>query len=172
MANIIERAELFARSSHRNDEYDGQPYDYHLRETWKVAVRFNLSQDVEVICWLHDTLEHEKTTGVTFGMLAENFGLPIAESVYAITDEQGRNRKERKAKTYPKIAADILGAQAKLCDRIANVEYSIKQANKPNLKMYVGEDEDFSYCMKEATLGYSTIFRHYRGLIEQAKSML
>ncbi len=53
-----------------------------------------------------------------------------------MTDELGRNRKERKEKTLPKIAALYDAIVVKLADRIANMRNSTKKGHKMS-KMYV-----------------------------------
>ena len=70
----------------------------------------------------------------------------VAEIVYAVTDELGRNRKERKEKTYPRIAANKDAIAVKLCDRIANVQESSK-TNHRLYKMYQKEQADFKAAL-------------------------
>ena len=69
--------------------------------------------------------------------IKDYFGEDVAEMVFAVTDELGRNRKERKVKTYPKIAANPEAIILKLADRIANIEHGGK------IDMYKKEHGNF-----------------------------
>jgi len=44
---------------------------------------------------------------------------------WSVTNEEGKNRSERHAKTYPKVAATPFATLLKLADRVANVEASL-----------------------------------------------
>lgn len=119
---------------------DGLPYYHHLEQVVDVLKEFGFTDDKFVIAgYLHDVLED---TAISYNDIKSQFGEEVAEIVYAVTDELGRNRKERKAKTYPKIKANHDAIIVKLADRIANTRSSIK--NKPNMaKMYVKELKGF-----------------------------
>ena len=54
----------------------------------------------------------------------KRFGLRIADWVYNVTNELGKNRKERAEKTYPKIATCEFSTFIKLCDRLANTKHN------------------------------------------------
>jgi len=136
---IIERAFMVARLAHANQMYDIYPYEYHLRETLKVAKGIALSEDIQVACVLHDALED---TSLSYNDIKKAFGKNVAEIVYSVTDELGRNRKERKEKTYPKIRGSVDAVLVKLCDRIANVKHS-KGYNERLFNMYVNEHSNF-----------------------------
>lgn len=73
--------------------------------------------------------------------------------VNILTDEEGRNRRERKQKTNYKlknVLNDYEGALiVKVCDRLFNVSYSIATNNTSKMKMYLAEHDDF----------YSSAFR-------------
>ena len=73
----------------------------------------------------------------------------MAEIVYAVTDELGRNRKERKEKTYPKIKANWKATAVKICDRIANATQS-RDYNKGLFEMYKKENKDFKLHLKSS----------------------
>jgi (p)ppGpp synthase/HD superfamily hydrolase len=81
----------------------------------------------------------------------------VADIVYRVTDDPGRSRKERKEKTYPKLAKSVDAITVKLADRIANVEAS-KMGNPGLLEMYRREHgrfvaELFPVSGSEPTLG-------------------
>ncbi len=105
-----------------------------------VAERFGLNgEDFITACYLHDTLEDTRRS---YSDLKDRFGERVAEMVYAVTNERGRNRKERNEKTYPKIRGVYDATCLKLADRIANVEYGL--ANGGKFEMYATEFPAFA----------------------------
>jgi (p)ppGpp synthase/HD superfamily hydrolase len=71
--------------------------------------------------WFHDVLEDCRWS---YTKLKNATNYQVAEIVYALTDELGKNRDERKRKTLPKIAANRFATFVKICDRIANTTHS------------------------------------------------
>lgn len=137
--NNKERALLVAEKAHNNQTYDIYPYIYHIRQVVKIAEELGFDESIVVACALHDTLED---TELSFNDLKKAFGEEVAEIVYCVTDELGRNRNERKAKTYPKIQGNWKATIVKICDRIANVNQS-KEYNKRLFEMYRKEHDLF-----------------------------
>lgn len=80
-------------------------------------------------------------TNRSYGDVKKRFGEEVAELVYAVTSELGRNRKERNEKTYPKIRNNARATMLKLADRIANVEYGMASGGKND--MYSSEFASF-----------------------------
>ena len=142
----VKEAAYLAIGQHGTQTYDGHPYYYHLEQVVDVLIEFGFTEDVYVISgYLHDTLED---TSISYNDIKKQFGLDVAEIVYAVTDELGRNRKERKSKTYPKIKANPRAIIIKLADRIANLRNSLKM--KPEMaEMYSKEYEEFSKSLYE-----------------------
>lgn len=112
---------------------------YHIRLTASIAESLGYDEEIVIACILHDTLED---TVVSYNDIKKAFGLNIAEIVYCVTDELGRNRTERKAATYPKIKRNWKAVAVKICDRIANVTHS-KEYNRDKYEMYRKEYNDF-----------------------------
>lgn len=142
----VKEAAYLAISLHGMQTYDGQPYYYHLEQVVDVLKEFGFTEDKYVIAgYLHDALED---TAISYNEIKKSFGEEVAEIVFAVTDELGRNRKERKEKTYPKIKGNPDAVIVKLADRIANTRNSIK--NKPEMaKMYAKELEGFRDALYE-----------------------
>lgn len=160
--NLIDSAQRFAMIAHDGQKYGTHPYSVHLLETYKVAEKFNLSEEIKVACFLHDTLED---TDTTYLELKFRFGINVAELVYSVTDEQGRDRAERKQKTYKKIVKNGMSAVfLKLCDRIANIENAIEN-NNSFLKMYLIEHESFKDGICVLGLESEPIWEYYLELI-------
>lgn len=165
---LLNKIYLFASEKHKkvNHFYDIHEYSYHLNKVSEVAHKFiNLVSynDYDLIiasCYCHDLIED---TRLTYNDLknelidiiyndcndsyfyyedCENLALKIAEITYALTNEKGRNRKERANNKYYMGIKDIKYATfIKLCDRISNIEYSSKEGNK--LEMYKKENNHF-----------------------------
>ena len=134
------RAKYFAEISHAGQTYNADvPYTFHLEQVVKVLERFG-ETEVAIVsaAYLHDTIED---TGRSYNDIATRFGEEVAELVYAVSNELGRNRKERAIKTYPKIRANERAIKLKLADRIANVEYGL--ANGGKTEMYRKEFVEF-----------------------------
>lgn len=142
-------AQVFVLAAHHNQKYGDQPYYVHLQDTYKVLIEHKeYDYDLCMAAFLHDVLED---TDITYEYLVEVFGEKIANIVRAVTDEPGKNRKERKAKTYPKIKA--FGEQAiiiKLADRIANVRSCFATKNLDLLSMYMKEHSAFLTLYNES----------------------
>lgn len=138
--NIIDKAKKFAITSHKDQKYCIHPYHKHLADVYNILLEFEV-QNINLLAasWLHDIIED---TDVTYYELKLHFGKSIADLVYSVTDEPGRNRKERHEKTYPKIAIWSSAKILKSADRLANVRYSYKIGGN-KLKMYKSEHDTF-----------------------------
>lgn len=144
------KAKIFAKMVHEstNHKYGSrrEPYYVHLKKTFETAYKYRdfLEKDKQDIvfasCFLHDTIEDCR---INYNDLNKIFNKEIAEIVYVVSNEKGKNRKERENdKYYEGIKANKLATFVKLCDRIANVDYSIDN-NSPQLKMYAASMKDF-----------------------------
>lgn len=142
---LAQKAALFAGDKHKRQKYGEGEFIQHPAEVSKVLQSaFNLelgeNQRILVIAaWLHDVLEDTDTTMET---LVKEFGEEVANLVFAVTNEPGKNRKECWVNTAKKIRSHPLGVHLKLADRIANVSASIRQRSDL-LGMYLKEDEMF-----------------------------
>lgn len=141
-------AQSWAINTHSdvNHLYDGKPYSNHLVMVDDACYAFlhmipaDKQNVIRSACALHDTIEDCR---VTFNDLAKEFGAEVAEIVYAVTNEKGRNRKERANDKYYQGIRDTPGAAfVKICDRIANVKHS-KATGSTMLAKYRQEHSDF-----------------------------
>jgi (p)ppGpp synthase/HD superfamily hydrolase len=112
---------------------------YHIKQVVKIAEELGYDESIVIASVLHDTLED---TTLSYNDIKKAFGKEIAEIVYCVTDELGRDRTERKEKTYPKIKSNWKATVVKICDRIANIRQS-KEYNKGLFDMYKKEHEPF-----------------------------
>lgn len=126
----------FAIESHSkvNHLYDGKPYSVHLSMVAMYALKYiDLIPETQYgiimnACWLHDTIEDCR---LTYNDIKEIPGFEVAEMVYALTNEKGKNRKERaNEKYYQGIVSVAFARFVKLCDRLANVKYSVDTHSK------------------------------------------
>ncbi len=128
-------ARMVADKAHGEQPYDEMfPYTKHLDDVVGVLKEFGYSGKYVVAGYLHDVIED---TGVSYNDIKHHFGVEVAEIVFCVTDELGRNRKERKEKTLPKTASNPDAIIVKLADRIANVRHGGK------VKMYSKEHSEF-----------------------------
>jgi (p)ppGpp synthase/HD superfamily hydrolase len=137
----LERALLVAEVAHSTQKYDIYPYIYHIKQVVKIAEELGYDETILVGCALHDVMED---ADLSYNDIKKAFGEDVAEIVFCVTDELGRNRKERKEKTYPKIRANWKAIAVKICDRIANATHSHHEGGKSGMfKLYQKEHIDF-----------------------------
>ena len=136
-----EFAKRLAAVAHHRQRYGTNPYTYHLDQVEMILCRFGFSNDYDlrIAAWLHDIIED---TYFSYEQVKNGFGEEVANIVYAVTNEMGRNRRERYEKTYPKIKNNTKALVLKLADRIANIEQA-KGTNSRYVNMYRKEWEDF-----------------------------
>lgn len=141
--DLIGFAKKFASIAHAEigQTYDGKPYSVHLDAVVEMLMNFGETDKALLAAgYLHDVVED---VGVKISTIEDLFGPKVAALVGALTDEPGENRKERKAKTYPKIRGCPGAVQLKLADRIANIQNGIETGNKRMFLMYRKEQPDF-----------------------------
>jgi guanosine-3',5'-bis(diphosphate) 3'-pyrophosphohydrolase len=128
-------ARMVSIQAHGNQTYDSiYPYHKHLDDVVDVLKRFGFSGKYIVAGYLHDIIED---TALSYNKVKKYFGLEVAEMVYCVTDELGRDREEKKKKTLPKTASNPNAIVLKLADRIANLEHGGK------VDMYAKEYSEF-----------------------------
>lgn len=134
-------------TNHLYDKY--LPYEFHLQMVVSNCHKFcklipiAWYAQVESACWLHDAIEDAR---VTYADINRQFGVDVADMVYAVTNEKGKNRRERESEVYfAGIRNTPQATFVKLCDRIANIEYSRMTAwnDSGKLEMYRKEHSNF-----------------------------
>jgi len=146
-------ARAFAIAKHDGQKYSTYPYEVHLGNVVTALMRFGILPDCDAnyqllaAGWLHDVLED---TDATYSELETAFGTAIAQMVFCVTDEEGVNRKERKAKTYIKLAQNPDAVIVKLADRIANTEFCLVHGNQSLFAMYKKEQPGFQEALSPA----------------------
>ncbi len=171
----VKAAIEYAKKCHAetNHTYDGKPYDVHLQMVDNVASEYLHIVPLEeepillAACWAHDVIEDCRQT---YNDVQKELGKDVADIVYALTNEKGKNRKERaNDKYYAGILDTPFASFVKICDRIANFRYSLsKQSRMAN--MYSKENDYFKsklYCN-----AYKPMFDELDSLCEQAANTM
>lgn len=155
---LLEKAIKISKTVHQHQKYGQVPYFHHILDVVRLTQQhcpyFIDRHKAKICAYLHDTVEDSDTT---LDNLSKNgFPQDIIDAIYILTDEDGLNRKERKLKTYEKIknSNNLLGIFVKMCDRIANTEYSIKSNNKAKLSMYQKEYKLFKEALYRKELDF------------------
>jgi (p)ppGpp synthase/HD superfamily hydrolase len=183
-----------AKTNHMYDTY--LPYEFHLRMVANVAKDFSHLLDDEVdyftgkreidrgndntvtlrdacliAAWGHDLIED---TRVSYNDVKGQLGQEAADIIYAVTNEKGKSRKERANEKYYEGIRNTPGAVfVKLCDRIANVQYS-KMTKSRMFEMYQKENLGFTKALdlREELAEYSghpyyKMYKYLNNLFEQ-----
>jgi (p)ppGpp synthase/HD superfamily hydrolase len=138
---------IFEQHRSTNHFYDTYlPYEFHLNMVAQVARDFaylvssDARESIELAAYGHDLIED---TRVSFNDVVKVLGIDIAKIIYAVSNEKGQTRKERaNEKYYAGIRATPFATYIKLCDRIANVQYS-KMTKSKMFEMYKKENPEF-----------------------------
>ena len=175
-------------TNHMYDTY--LPYEFHLRMVHQVAMDFKHllddtkdyytgepyrgpAQDQVTLrdaclraAWGHDLIED---TRVSYNDVKSHLGQESADIIYAVSNEKGKNRKERANEKYYEGIRDTPGAVfVKLCDRIANVQYS-KMTKSRMFEMYKKENQHFVVSLgklKSEVHEYEEMFNYLINLFE------
>ena len=141
--NKILKAKVYAKVAHYKQKYgEDKPYFYHLNQVYQKVKQYSNDENILAAALLHDVLEDTKYTRKS---ISKFFGPQVATLCWMLKDEDGKNRKERHQKTYPKIALSRKTTLIKLCDRYCNVKESL--SDKIKLKMYQKEHEYFKKAL-------------------------
>lgn len=145
ISNVIR----YASNAHAetNQRYAKEyPYSFHLDMAANFGFKFlhlipeEDWEDVLGGIWCHDLIED---TRQTYNDVKRATNEVIAEYSYALANEKGKNRATcANAKYYREICRYKHASFIKLCDRLANVYYSI-QSHSTMLDMYKKEHPHF-----------------------------
>ena len=160
--------EQHRKTNHQYDRY--LPYEFHLRMVNNVYEDFQhlLDEELNVHCgkavFGHDLIED---TRVSYNDVKTELGQEAADIIYAVTNDKGKNRKERAGDKYYEGIRNTPGAVfVKLCDRIANVQYG-KMTKSRMFEMYKKENPEFirqlGYDINEYNV-YGDMFHYLNNL--------
>ena len=138
----VSYARDFAVRAHGGQKYGERPYVWHLDAVAAQLAPFGAQ--AQVLGYLHDVVED---TDVPLAEIEATFGAHTAACVALLTDVPGATRRERKAKTYAKLAAvgpDLeLALIAKAADRLANLSACVADGRAELWDTYHGEHPAF-----------------------------
>lgn len=139
---MLQQARAFAVAAHADQRYGEHPYVHHLDAVAALAAPYG--EEAGVVAYLHDTVED---TSATLDDIAARFGAKVAACVGLLTDPPGANRKERKAKTYARLAEvsgeNTLALTVKAADRLANVRACVSERKRSLWEVYRSEHPVF-----------------------------
>ena len=172
---LYSKARAFGSIAHKdtNCTYDGFDYSVHLLMVAQVAKEYKhllsspkIMETAMCACWLHDVIEDCR---VTYNDLLKKFDEEIADCVFALTQNKGRNRKERLNAGY---YFDIFGNEAarfvKICDRIANATYS-KETKSRMLDVYRKEQDFFLLCLQRDNDPFIEMFAELNKILQEER---
>lgn len=139
----------FNQHEKRGLNYDGQPYSVHLIIVMQQANEFihHIAPDSRLHVFLaalgHDLIED---CSLSYNDVKNASTELAADIVYNVTNELGKNRKEKAERTYPKIKACTFSTYVKLCDRIANAAYSMLTGSSMR-SVYLKEHASFKEAL-------------------------
>ncbi len=147
-SSVVKRNLMICGAAHAatNHMYGTKPYIVHLEAVVGVCEEFihNIPEEdrdiVLTACAAHDLIEDAR---MTYNDVKKLFGIRVADIVYALTNEKGKDRAERaNDKYYEGIRSTKYAPFAKLCDRIANVRNSKREGFRM-LGSYKSENDEF-----------------------------
>ena len=146
---LVEQARQFAALAHKGQQYGTQPYTVHTDAVVGILTEFNFDDDPALLAagHIHDVPED---CGVPIQEIQARFGEDVAYLVEGVTNEPGKNRKEKAIRTYPKIREDERRVALKLADRLANARHS-KDTNPGLFDMYRKEYPGFRKALRRDT---------------------
>lgn len=159
--------EQHQKTNHYYDTY--LPYEFHLKMVVQAAQDFmycaeNQWSELEIACWGHDLIEDTRTS---YNDCKIVLGEYAADIIYAVSNEKGKNRAERANDKYYQGIVNTKGAVfVKLCDRIANVQYS-KMTKSKMFDMYKSEHPNFLHHLSPLPSSYSPIDRYLINLFNK-----
>jgi (p)ppGpp synthase/HD superfamily hydrolase len=148
---------------HADQKYAGQPYIVHLDMVQRIAeenkallINENAQKyslpitywlQINQLCYLHDTLED---TDLTEYELSQIIGEEASKRAKTLSRNSSKNIDDY----FNQIGKDMICTYVKLCDRLANVEYSLKNPSEKSsnmIKKYRNENPILKYHLIKQT---------------------
>jgi len=148
---MLEKVLKFAIKHHGNQLYGSLPYSFHLTQVFDICKPYGII--AQILAILHDVKEDTHVTDEEILELLYSLDdIPsgkeqfILESIHYISDEKGKNRKERKQKTNEKLSKIkeefFVVLIVKVADRLCNTKHSV-ESKSTLLEMYQREYTEF-----------------------------
>ena len=115
----IQKARGFAHVCHEGQyrRDNSTPYIEHPEKVALIVERLGGGEQEIIVAWLHDTMED---CAVTHPILAERFGLVIADAVEALTHQKDESYPDSIARAM----ANPIAHRVKIADNLANLSDS------------------------------------------------
>jgi len=152
---LVQTCKEYAIAYHtRTNHYYGHlPYAYHLQMTYDYGKKYVYILENEITInpgldpaefmaslWTHDIAD----TRQEYTDVKRNCGESVADITFALTNEKGKNRRDRTGDKYFADMREVAYAMwAKCCDRLANIKHSTETRNVEKIKMYKEEQGYF-----------------------------
>lgn len=175
--HLRKKAFALAKRAHSEQKYsNGIPYLAHLMHVTSVLEQFGFSpsnpdfdkgraQKLAIMAILHDILED---TYLSYDYLKKEFGSEVADGVFAVTKVPYVSRDESWPVVYEKINKNKDALIIKLCDRYANILFSMYGVkNKKYLNMYKQEWPEFKKALYTENSECDEIWKELGRLIEE-----
>lgn len=124
-----------AMDYHGDQKYAGQPYIVHLdmvqleaeenksllmnENDQKYNLPINFWEEINQLCYLHDSLED---TEITEYQLSQDTSSSVAKKAVALSINHAKHIDDY----FNQIGKDMVTSYVKLCDRLANVKFGLK----------------------------------------------
>lgn len=126
----------------KRQQYGRYPYGFHLRGVWEIGMYYGFrSIDDQILRLGHDL--DEDTNVLHAAKISAGASAKALRYIWCLTDEVGATRKERKAKTYRKIALYPSTVACKLADRMRNLFQGFIEQDNWSFAMYSDEQAEF-----------------------------
>lgn len=175
MWSFLNQVKDYAFEKHKgvNQNYGDFPYSVHLTETANNILKYlqpYASSEENIILisasYCHDLIEDTRTTynDLIYDLasikrrtnISDDYEFDvdtIANIVFDLTNEKGKNRAERENdKYFEPIANNNLSKIVKLSDRLANIEHSMLFYSLDKMTCYYSEYENFIEKLKFDTI--------------------
>ena len=165
--DIVEKARVFATAAHHAAgnvrKYTGEPYINHPAAVVALVASVPHTPEMLAAAWLHDTVED---TGVSLGLIEQEFGPEVADMVEMLTDVSHANdglRAHRKRIDREHTAQASPEAKTiKLADLIDNTR-SIVDRDPKFAQVYMTEKALLLEVLGE---GDTTLFESAKALVD------
>ncbi len=164
---FVKKARTFAAKTHAHvrHRYGALPYSYHLQmvvDACKEFITLVPEEQRDFVlagAWLHDVIEDCR---LTYNDIKNEFGVEVAEIVFACSNEKGKTRKDRaNEKFYTELKLISNAVLVKCADRIANT----KQSKKTRSGMYDKYLREMPYFTKKLYMSnFDVVFKHLNQL--------
>lgn len=165
---FVVKAKEFAIKLHNDcgHTYNGGPYEFHLQMVVDKLITYEevLRKDFMLFRssrasgfeqffaaliaagWCHDTLED---CGITYNDLKYATSDVVADIVYDVSDDMGRDRTERRLRTLARTRTNPLATLLKLGDLYSNTSFS-KESGSGMFEKYKKEYPMVRYALKNS----------------------